>query len=629
MRVPPQPSARSPLRLAFSLGALGIVYGDIGTSPLYAVAACFRALPGVDRTLAVLGSISLILWALLLVVVFKYIVFIIRADNRGEGGIFALLALAAERRPVVKTGVGLATIVILAGAALLFGDGVITPAISVLSAAEGFKAIDPAFGRWVVPIATVILAALFRIQHKGTERIGRCFGPVMLVWFATIGLLGLGQIVQTPDVLRAIDPRWGFRVLTHFPGTAMALLGGVVLAVTGTEALYADLGHFGRRRISDTWFVAVLPALALNYLGQGAWALAHPNSSANPFFALAPAPWLIGPLTLLSIAAAIIASQALISGTYSLTRQAIQLGYLPRLTVLHTNPDERGQIFLPFINAALGIASICTVIGFESSDALASAYGLAVTGTMLVTTFAFYRVVRRRWRWSWWHAGLICGGFALIDGAFLAANLPKIAEGGWLPLTIAAALLLVMHTWKAAKLEISRRIYANEVTEDELGLIVRSPRVHRVQGCGVFMAGMPRGTPLVLLHHVKSNRALPETVIILSVATAEVPAVDAAARFVLTDLHYGVWRVVAQYGYMESPNVSALLEAVRARGVPLSLPQTTFYFNREAVVSGGASILWEWQKSLYAFLSRNARPVRDYYQIPPNQIIEIGLPVQL
>lgn len=626
-------STTTPLRVgaqaALSIGALGVVFGDIGTSPLYSLATCLSNLPPVERTEGILGALSLVVWALTFEVGFKYLGFIMRADNRGEGGIFALLALShTDRSPTGKTR-GWFTLLILFGAALLYGDGVITPAISVLGAAEGLKDFNIKFAPYVPAIACVILGALFWVQHKGTKTIGKVFGPVMVVWFATLAVLGAWHMFQEPLVFQAVNPLHGLRLLINYPGHATLLLGAVILAITGAEALYADMGHFGRSAISRAWYFGAFPGLALCYFGQGAYALSHPNYRGNPFFGLAPdgLPRLL--LIALSMAAAIVASQALISGTFSITRQAIQLGYFPRLQVKHTNPDLAGQIYLPLVNATLAVLTIAVVLGFGSVARLTTAYGVAVTGTMVVTTLAFYRVARMRWQWSRWKALPLCTAFFIFDSAFFISNLHKFVEGGWLPLAIAIAVLSVMQTWKSGRREIFQRIYGNNVTEAELTSIARSKHIVRVGGSAVFMVGSPTGTPIALLHHVKSNRSLHQTVVLLSIVTEEVPAVPDSEQLTLDEVGEGIWRAVGRYGYMQSPDVSALMEQVKERGVPVNPQATTYFFNREMIITGGNAKMWEWQKHLYSFLSRNARPAKDYYQIPPSQIIEIGLPLQL
>ena len=632
MSSPTTPPLKAGAQTVLCLGALGVVFGDIGTSPLYTMKECMAHLPaGVDRTAGVLGVLSLIFWVLILVVSVKYIWYVMRADNHGEGGIFALLALLSMgKERSRKHGLGAAVIMILVGAALLFGDGIITPAISVLGAAEGLTAISPRFTPPVVSvIACAILAALFWIQHKGTKRIGGIFGPVMLVWFTVLALLGAWHITSYPAVLQAVDPRWGLALLKHSPVEISALLGAVVLAITGAEALYADMGHFGRRFIAFAWYSVAFPGLVLNYFGQGAYILSHPGAVENPFFALAPQGVPRAFLTGLSILAAIIASQALISGAYSLTRQAIQLGYFPRLKINYTNAEHSGQIYVPFVNSLLAVGSIFTVALFGSTDRLAAAYGIAVTGTMAITTVAFYLVTQKTWTRARWTAAPICAVFLLVDLAFLGANADKIVNGGWFPLAIGAAVLAVMHTWKVGRQEIFLRVYGNNVTESELVSIARSKHVTRVGGAAVFMVGSPSGTPIALLHHVKANRCLHQTVVLLSIATEEVPTVRPEEQLTVAEIGEGIWRAVGRYGYMESPDVGALLEKVRARGVPLNPHAAIYFFNREMIITDGSAPMWKWQKNLYALLSRNARPVKDYYQITPSQIIEIGLPIQL
>lgn len=626
-------TAKTPLKLGLCLGALGIVFGDIGTSPLYTMKECLHYLPDVDKTEGVIGILSLMFWALVFEVCFKYISFVMRADNRGEGGIFALLALAHKGPDSggsgIRRGLGAGTILILAGAALLFGDGVITPAISVLGAAEGFVTFNPDFQKYVVPTAVVILAGLFFVQRKGTDVIGRFFGPVMLVWFSVLGLLGAFHLFDSIEVFHALNPVHGFNLLWNHPAQAAAVLGGIVLTITGAEALYADMGHFGRPAIVRAWYFVVFPGLLLNYFGQGAYAISHPLDTTNPFFALAPAGPLRVGLVVLSIMAAIIASQALISGTFSLTRQAIQLGYFPRLKILHTNAEQEGQIYVPLMNFILAFGSISVVIGFGSSSALAAAYGIAVTGTMAVTTYAFFRVSRMHWKWPLLGAGALCLAFIVFDLAFFGANLHKIADGGWLPLAMAVAVLAVMHTWKSGRNEIQEKVYGGAITELELSQVAKSKNIVRVPGSAVFMVATPKGTPLALLHHLKANKCLQQTVVLLTIGTVEVPVVDEEERMTLESMGEGVWRAVGRYGYMESPSVNKLVERIRAQGVPITPQGTTYYFNREMIITGGSARMFEWQKALYAFLSRNARPVKDYYQILPTQIIEIGLPVQL
>jgi KUP system potassium uptake protein len=630
------PAGFSPAaKAALCMGALGVVFGDIGTSPLYTMQTCITALPAGSRTDGMLGILSLIFWSLVLVVSVKYLGFITKADNHGEGGIFALLALihahrdSSPHKPSAKRGLGVAVVIILIGAALLFGDGIITPAITVLGAAEGFNAIGPGFAVYVPWIACVILAALFWFQKKGTMSIGAVFGPIMLVWFATLGALGAWYIVRAPGVLRALNPLYGLALLHNPPIQVAALLGSVVLAITGAEALYADMGHFGRRTIALAWYGVAFPGLVLNYFGQVAFLTLNPKSAENPFFGMAPSGLCRASLTGLSIVAAVIGSQALISGAYSLSRQAIQLGYFPRLKINHTSAGHSGQIYVPFVNVLLAIGCIFTVILFGSTERLASAYGIAVTGTMAITSGAYFLVARRNWKWPLWKAGTVCGLFLVMDLGFFGANARKLADGGWYPLLIAACILAVMHTWKTGRNVVFERVYGGNVTEEELTTIARSQYVVRVSGAAVFMVGSPKGTPLALLHHVKANRCLHKTVVLLSIVTEDKPVVPKTQRLILRDIGEGVWRATGHYGYMESPDVSDLVDHIKATGLKINPQSATYFFSREMVMTGGNTGMWEWEKSFYSFLIRNARPAKDYYNITPSQIIEIGLPVQL
>ncbi len=623
-------SEKSPLEgWKLALAALGIIYGDIGTSPLYALKACMAAAPVADRAEIILGTLSLIFWALMLTVSLKYVAFITRADNAGEGGIFALLALLPKGAVKGVRFSPAITVLTLAGASLLFGDGLITPAISVLSAAEGLKTIHPGFEGWVIPIACLILGALFYLQHMGTGRIGGVFGPIMFLWFATLALLGARQIADSTSVLLAINPLPGLRLLADYPRHAFALLGGVVLTITGAEALYADLGHFGRRAIVRGWYGVVLPSLVLNYFGQGAWALNHPQDLTNPFFALAPPGLFQLGLVVLSIVATVIASQALISGTFSLTRQAIQLGYLPRMQVLHTSSEHEGQIYLKVVNTFLAMGCIALVLGFGSSDRLAAAYGIAVTGAMAVTTFVFYRVSRSVWKWSVWRAAPLCAIFLGTDLFFFGSNLPKIRDGGWLPLAVGALLWTIMSTWRKGRLEVFKCLQRSNIDPSFILENLKTEGIQRVPGSAVFMAADPNGTPVALLHHLRINRCLHQTVVLLSLVVEPVPKVPFEKRLETHHCGPGMWRATARYGYMESPNAPAIVELLEKGGVDLDPKSTTYFFNREIAFADGRARMPRWQKSLYAFLYRNARPPSSYFDIPANQIIELGLAVSL
>jgi KUP system potassium uptake protein len=631
---PTEPAANAPptgKRLVLlSLTALGVVYGDIGTSPLYAFRECFRAeygiLPAPDN---IMGVLSLILWSLILVVSVKYIVFILRADNRGEGGILALLALLLQhgrraedkRRRVILVGLG------LFGAALLYGDGVITPAITVLSAVEGVESSTPALAPFVVPITVVILLALFMVQRYGTGRVGIAFGPTMLLWFVTIAVLGLRSISQTPSVLAAANPWHGVRFfLVH--GTAGFLtLGAVVLCVTGAEALYADMGHFGKRPIRIAWFGLVLPSLVLNYFGQGALVLRDPRASTNPFFLLAP-PALHWPLLLIATAAAVIASQALISGAFSLTQQSIQLGYSPRMQIIHTSKLEAGQIYIPEVNKALMVGCLILVIGFRSSSGLAAAYGIAVTGTMAITTLLFAVVAHTRWNWSLPRIVVLTALFLFIDLSFLLANVVKIEHGGWVPLAMAGGVYVLMSTWKRGRMQLNDIQAKGALPLDTfLVSIERNPPL-RVRGTAVFMTSSPDGVPVVMLHHLKHNKMLHETVVLLSVQTRGIPEVPPEHRLELEKLGQGFFRIVANYGFMQSPNIPDLLAMAAASGVAVPPMDTSFYLGRERLVLTGQAKMSRWRKSLFALMSRNARSATEFFQIPPNRVIELGAQIE-
>jgi KUP system potassium uptake protein len=618
------------IKLGLCVGALGVVFGDIGTSPLYALRESIDHLPVADRAAGVLGVLSLIIWSLILVVSVKYVTVVMRADNRGEGGIFALLALGGlEHQKLRKRRIGFAVALTLLGAAMICGEGVITPAITVLSATEGLKTVLPGAEPAVIPLCVLILIVLFWFQRRGTKVIGQLFGPVMAIWFVVIGGLGLWHMFSTPEVFKAINPLHAWELLSSRSSLVVPILGSVVLAFTGVEALYADMGHFGRRWITLAWYCVVLPGLTFNYFGQGAFVISHPTDTENPFLALAPEglPRLL--LLILSMFAAIIASQALISGTFSLVRQAVQLGYFPRLKIIHTNADQQGQIYIPLVNFFLAASSIATVLLFQSSKALAGAYGIAVTGTMMVTTYSIYFVMTRHWKVARWKAWAFCLVCFTIELTFFTANLPKFFAGGWLPIGLAFGIVAVMHTWKSGRNEIQEKVYGGAITQLDLTDIVRSDSIIRVAGSAVFMVGTPSGTPLALLHHLKANKCLQKTVVLLTISTWEVPLVEDSERLSVEELGEGIWRAVGRYGYMESPDVNNLVTRVAERGVPIKPMSTTYFFNREMIITGGNARMWQWQKSLYAFLSRNATPVKDYYQIMPTQIIEIGLPVQL
>jgi KUP system potassium uptake protein len=627
---------------ALALGALGVVYGDIGTSPLYALKEAFTGPHGLSPTPAnVYGVLSLVFWSLNFVISFKYIGFVMRADNRGEGGILALLALVRSRG---AGGRGQAVLVMLGlfGAALLYGDGVITPAISVLGAIEGLEVAAPALAHVVVPLSVLILVALFWVQRHGTDRIGRAFGPIMLLWFVCLAVLGVRGITMHPEVLRAVNPWYAVEFFIEDGLRGFLILGAVVLVVTGGEALYADMGHFGRRPIQLAWFGVALPALLLNYFGQAALLIETPGVE-NPFFALVPA-WFLYPMILIAAMAAVVASQALISGAFSLTRQAVQLGYSPRVTIVHTSRTEVGQIYVPEVNQALAVACVLLVIGFESSTNLAAAYGIAVTGTMIITTILFYRVARDRWQWSLPVAGTLCGLFLLVDLAFFGANIIKFVDGGWFPVVVAAAVYTLMSTWKRGRDRIQALADESSLPIDLLLSDFAAHPPVRVPGTAIFLTSATGIAPSVLLHHLKHNRSLHQRVILLSMVTEEVPQVDAGHRLESASLGEGFWRVVGHYGFMESPDVPALLtqmDEVESPEVParVFLTQSSFYLGRDTLIAtpaprarrspGGPRPMSYWRRVLFIVMTRNAQSATTFFGLPPNRVVELGAQIQI
>ncbi len=623
---------RTPARLLpLAIGALGVVYGDIGTNPLFALKECFHGPHPVAPTHDnVLGVLSLVFWALIGVVTVKYLALVMRAHNDGEGGTLALLALLPRaRRPRASGNPGLLAMVILFGSALLFGDGIVTPAISVLSAVEGVGLAIPAAKPFAVYATAAILVVLFLMQRRGTHRIGAVFGPVMVVWFAVIGALGLPWIVRHATVLHALNPAYAARLLVHGGWAAFLVLGAIVLVVAGGEALYADMGHFGRKPISLAWYCVVLPCLLLNYFGQGAFVLENPSYADSTFYALVPR-WGLFPMILLATAATVIASQALISGAFSLTRQAVQLGYWPRVTIVHTSAEHEGQIYVPEINALLMVACITLVLAFKVSDALAAAYGLAVTGTMLVTSIAFFEVARTRWRWPLWTCVAVLALFLSFDVPFLVANLPKIGEGGWVPLVVGALMFALMTTWTTGRARLFKAIQARTLRLEDFIGCDEVGRCHRIPGTAVFLTANPSGIPPVLRHHVRHNRVLHEDVILLSIATSDAPLVAPDARVSIEELRGGFWRVVASYGFMETPNVPAVLTACVRAGNWIDVENVTYYLGRETIL-GDASTkgMARWRRRLFAYLARNAQSATAFFGIPADKVVEVGIQLDL
>ena len=615
---------------ALSLAALGIVYGDIGTSPLYALRESFHA----EHDLAVsvpnvLGILSCVFWALLLVISIKYLVFILRADNRGEGGILALTALLAPMKDASSSRHWIIALGLF-GAALLYGDGMITPAISVLSAVEGLEVATPFFAPYIVPITTAILVALFAIQSHGTESVGKAFGPVTLVWFATLAALGVYQIVQQPAVLAAVNPLYAVRFFLANGVAGFLVLGSVFLVVTGGEALYADMGHFGRKPIRLAWFSVVLPALLINYFGQGALLMRDARAVENPFYHMGPG-WATYPLVALATIATVIASQAVISGSYSLAMQSVQLGYSPRLAIEHTSEHERGQIYVPFVNWALMIACIALVWGFGSSSALAAAYGVAVTTTMVITTILFYVLARRHWQWPLPIALGVTAFFLLIDGSFWLATMVKVPHGGWFPLAVAVVIFSLLVTWKTGRRVLARRMSERALPIADFMDMVNSGGLRRVSGTAVFMFGDPDRTPPAMLHNLKHNGVLHDRVLLLAVETKEQPHVELDERVDVTELGGGVWSVRICYGFMDEVDVPATMRLVGERiGFEPHPMDTTYFLGREKLIGQGRTEEMDvWRQQLFVFMSQNSRSPTDFFRLPPNRVVELGAHVEL
>ena len=611
-----------------AIGALGVVYGDIGTSPLYAIKEAFREPYGVPLTTAnVLGVLSLVFWSLNFIIGFKYLLLMMRADNRGEGGVLALLALLRPHRYATKRRWLLIMFGVF-GAAFLYGDGVITPAISVLAAVEGLSVAAPALESWIVPIALVVLVGLFAIQSRGTAGVGAVFGPVTMVWFIAISLLGIGGIVREPSVLLALNPWYAVVFFFNHGVQGFIIFAVVVLVVTGGEALYADMGHFGKRPIRLAWFAAVFPALVLNYFGQGALLLADPSKVANPFYGLVP-PWALWPMIVLATAAAVVASQALISGSFSLTRQAVQLGYLPRMRIVHTSSTEAGQIYIPQVNWALALACIGLVLGFRSSSNLAATYGVGITATMTITTILWCVVAHERWRWPLWRIAAIGTLLLVVDLSFWAANLIKIPRGGWFPLVVAVSVFVFMTTWKRGRTVLSgimkKRTLPIQMFLDD---IAKNPPA-RVSGAAVFMTHDPFGASPVLLHHLKHNKVLHERVILMSVEAEEIPTVRGEDRVEWSDLGQGFYQVIAHYGFMETPHMPEIIGRLKADGIELKPMETSYYLGRETLLPEGKEPLAYWRKRLFIIQSRNAQSATAFFDLPANRVVELGAQIQL
>ncbi len=626
------PEERRKRLAALALGALGVVYGDIGTSPLYALRECVSGPHGLEPNANnVLGVLSLIFWSLTMVVSVKYLAFVMRADNRGEGGILALLGLVLRggKQPGAAPMGGLIAL-ILFGAGLLYGESAITPAISVLSAVEGLAVAAPSLHSWVVPITCGVLLALFSIQKGGTAKVGALFGPVMVIWFGTLAVLGVVNLLHYPAVLEAISPLHAISFFQANTTHGFVALGSVVLAFTGVEALYADMGHFGRFPIRAAWFSFVFPALLLNYFGQGALLLEHPELASTVFFSQVPKGWMTYALVGLSTAATIIASQALISGIFSLTSQAVQLGYFPRVTVRHTSAAAEGQIYSPEINWGLAFASIGLVLGFKSSGALAAAYGIAVTGTLCITSIAFFNVMVKRWGWPMSKALPLLILFLSFDVPYFAANLVKLSSGGYIPIVGGALAFTVMFTWKKGRLLLAEHFSRHAWPLPRFHQELIDNKAIRVRGGCVVMASTDRYIPLILTHHVQRIHVLHETVVLLTVLIDSTPRVDVARRVEATEMGDGLWRLIVHYGFMEEPDVpSAIALAIERFKLPVRADELTYFIGHETLIASNAGRMKRWQELLFAFLSRNALPATAYFKLPPNQVVELGVRLDL
>lgn len=614
---------------ALCLSALGIVYGDIGTSPLYTMKEVFASHHPVPLSHDnVFGILSLIVWALIMVVSVKYVAFVMRADNEGEGGIMALLALASRSvSDSVKKQKIILTIGIL-GACMFYADGMITPAISVLSAVEGLEIAAPSLHKEIVPITLLVVFILFWAQSKGTAMMGAFFGPVMFLWFSVLALLGLVNIAQEPLVLYALNPWYGFNFIQNNVWLAFITLGSVVLAVTGGEALYADMGHFGRKPVRLTWFFFVLPALIINYFGQGALILTHPEAVKNPFYLLAP-DWMLIPLIGLATLSAVIASQAVISGAFSVSRQALQLGFLPRMQVLHTSENEKGQIYMPRINWILMIAVMILVLGFKSSGNLAAAYGIAVTGDMVITTLLAAVVFHTMWGWSWWRTGAVVTLFLSIDLAFFSANVLKIPDGGWVPILIGVVIFVLMTTWKKGRMLLLKRLRNDAMSVKPFIQSIGAHPPTRVPGNAIFMTANPLGVPHAMLHNLKHNKVLHEKVVFLTVKIDDVPYVAQADRVIVNAMPYDFYCVTVRYGFKNEPDLLNDLALCAGLGIDLDAMDTSFFIGKETLIAARNSEMAYWREKLFVAMFRNADSVTDHFKLPPNRVVEMGAQVTL
>lgn len=606
---------------AITVAAIGVVFGDIGTSPLYALKEIFNGHHPIPVTPEnILGILSMVVWSIVALVSVKYVAIIMRADNRGEGGSLALLALITERAKNPRIS-WIITLLGIFAAALFYGDSMITPAISVLSAVEGMELITPTLTPYVIPITLTIITALFFIQKRGTGAVGLFFGPVMVAWFGILGVLGVLEIIHTPSVLMALNPLYAYHFIQAHPGLAFLALGSVVLAVTGGEALYTDMGHFGCFPIRLAWFGFVMPALVLNYFGQGALLLAEPEAIASPFFHLAP-DWALVPMVVLATVATVIASQAVISGAFSVARQSIQMGLLPRMQIVHTSGQEEGQIYVPFTNWTLYLAVVALVIGFKNSSNLAAAYGIAVTGTMLIDTILIAFVMVLMWRWKTWVVVLVAGLMLSVDIAFFAANAIKIPEGGWFPIAMGLISFTVLTTWRRGRALVAQEMAKQSIPMDDF--LASIDDVHRIDGTAVFMTSSKDGVPAALLHNLKHNQVLHERVILLTIQTTDTPYVNDFDRIFIHDMRKGFKRFVVRYGFMESPDVPGALEQCKRYGERFDIMATTFYLSRETIVPSMTRRMMPVRARLFAIMSKNATSASDFFKIPTNRVVELG-----
>ena len=614
--------------VALALGALGVVYGDIGTSPLYALKEAFNEkshVMTVDK-INVYGICSLAFWALVIIISIKYLMFVMRADNRGEGGILALTALVMPKKGEAVKRASALVILGVFGTALLYGDGIITPAISVLSAVEGLEEVSTSFADWVVPIAIVILVGLFLVQRKGTGAVGKVFGPIMMIWFATLALLGLRHVIDNPDIISSVNPKYAIDYFTHESGKAFLSLGSIFLVVTGGEALYADMGHFGRRPITLGWYGMVLPSLVLNYWGQGAYLFKHPEDVENIFFRMVPE-GLTLPIVILATMATIIASQALISGVYSLTAQAVQLDYLPRIEIRHTSQQHFGQIYVPLVNWLLMAGCVGLVIGFQTSSNLAAAYGIAVTMTMAITTLIFFRVLTDRWNWGTFRALLVCVPLFVIECGFLGANIIKIPHGGWFALTVAVVLMVQMQTWRRGRALVAARIHRGERPIETV--LDEAEDIKRVAGTAVFMFKDLGKAPPALVNNLRHNKVLHQTTLIVSVETSDLPRVDPSERCELMKVAPGVFQVQLTYGFMEDPDVPAALASIEQRGLEFDPDDVTYFLGHESIVAGKAPGMNPLAEHLFVLLNRGADSASRFFNLPPEKVFEVGSHVEI